>query len=83
MNSRQQQESWNNNHRRLLNEFFILLDAKFEELSRVTSQEIATAIINVRMGQVILEPGYDGEYGKVKVNQELKQTPNQEALFKY
>lgn len=65
------------------NEFFILLDAKFEELSRVTSQEIATAIIKVRMGQVILEPGYDGEYGKVKVNQELKQTPNQEALFKY
>jgi PHP family Zn ribbon phosphoesterase len=37
----------------------------------------------MREGKVILEPGYDGEYGKVKVfsDKELKDIAAQEELF--
>ncbi|MDD5606456.1 MAG: endonuclease Q family protein, partial [Candidatus Pacebacteria bacterium] len=49
------------------NEFDILLNIKKNELNQVVSPEITQAIIQVREGRVILEPGYDGVYGKIKL----------------
>jgi len=48
-------------------EFKVLMDADYGELKRVTSEDIASGIIAVREGRVELIPGYDGEYGKIKV----------------
>ncbi len=48
-------------------EFNALLSAHEEELRKATSATIAGGILRMRQGQVIIEPGYDGEYGKVKV----------------
>ncbi|HZI95677.1 MAG TPA: endonuclease Q family protein, partial [Candidatus Paceibacterota bacterium] len=52
------------------NEFNILLDVSFEELSKFTLPRIAEGIKRVRSGKLIIEPGYDGEFGKVKIFQE-------------
>ncbi len=48
-------------------EFGVLLDLSALELSNVAPPEIVTAIINMRQGLVEIRPGYDGEYGAVKV----------------
>ena len=49
------------------NEFNILLDVPFKELSKFTLPKIAEGIKRVRSGKLIIEPGYDGKYGKVKI----------------
>jgi uncharacterized protein (TIGR00375 family) len=49
------------------NEFNILLNISKEKLESVILSEIAEGIIRARKGKVIVEPGYDGVYGKVKI----------------
>lgn len=64
-------------------EFDILLDVTEKELIKVTSREIAQGILRVREGKVIIEPGYDGEYGKIKIFEEGEQkiVTSQRSLF--
>jgi len=49
------------------NEFFILLEAEKEQIEKASSLSIADAIMRVRSGDIHVEPGYDGEFGKVDV----------------
>jgi uncharacterized protein (TIGR00375 family) len=49
------------------NEFKILLDADEEELSSRLPERIKEAVIKVRRGELVIEPGYDGVYGVVKI----------------
>jgi len=53
-----------------------------DDLSR-HSQELAEAIRRVREGKVKIEPGYDGEYGKIKIfdASERKNLSKQAALL--
>lgn len=48
-------------------EFEVLLRASEESLRKVTTPRIAEGIARMRAGRVHIEPGYDGEYGKVKL----------------
>jgi uncharacterized protein (TIGR00375 family) len=48
-------------------EFNVLLRAPEEELRSAASAKIAEAVIRMRRGDVVIEPGYDGEYGKVRM----------------
>ena len=48
-------------------EFKILLDMSADELRAGLPERIAKGIINVRGGNVEVTPGYDGEYGEVKI----------------
>ena len=48
-------------------EFNVLLSASEEELRKATSPKIAEGILRMRRGDVVVEPGFDGEYGKVKM----------------
>ncbi len=48
-------------------EFYILIDATLDEIRKVTNETIATAIERVRTGNIYIRPGYDGEFGVVKV----------------
>ena len=52
------------------NEFKALLDTPEDELKEKCPPQIAKGIINMRKGNVSIMPGYDGEYGKVKVFKE-------------
>ena len=64
-------------------EFEILLNADQSSLQSATLPEIAEGIIRVRERRVQIEPGYDGEYGKIKIFEQGEQqaiTP-QKSLF--
>jgi len=53
---------------KLGNEFYILLDAPEEEISKnISDKNILLAIQNVRSGDVKATPGYDGVFGSVAV----------------
>ena len=49
------------------NEFEILLNLNRKQLEGISSELIAEAIMRVRSGNIVVCPGYDGEYGTVKV----------------
>jgi len=65
------------------NEFNVLLNAKREDLEKVTLPEIAEGIIRVREGKVFIEPGFDGVYGKIRIfsKGEQKALSKQGTLF--
>ena len=46
-------------------EFYILLEAPLEVIERASTSEIARFIGRVRTGNITVEPGYDGQYGKI------------------
>lgn len=52
---------------RLGNEFTILLQADQKDIEASSTREIAEAVTLVRAGKVHIAPGYDGEYGKIRI----------------
>lgn len=64
-------------------EFNILLDVPFEKLKEVAFSQIAEGIMRVREGKVNISPGFDGEYGKVKIFSEVekREAIRQKTLF--
>ncbi|MBI2436766.1 MAG: DNA helicase UvrD [Candidatus Magasanikbacteria bacterium] len=48
-------------------EFFILLHADLDKIRMVSSDLVAEAISRVRQGKIFVRPGYDGEFGVVKI----------------
>ncbi len=67
----------------LASEFNILLKLKREEIEKIGGEEIADAIMKVRNGNIFISPGYDGEFGVVKIEKEKKieEKIEQEAIF--
>lgn len=65
------------------NEFEILLNTPYQNLETVTLPEIAEGIIRVRQGNVQVEPGYDGVFGKIRIfsQEEQKALSKQATLF--
>ena len=51
-----------------LSEFTILLDLPIPELAKLASPEVTAAVQNMREGRVEIRPGYDGEFGRVKIS---------------
>jgi len=63
-------------------EMNVLLNESLENLEKMTSPNIVEGIRRVRAGNLIVEPGFDGQYGKVKIfKDEEKGKDNQESLF--
>ena len=54
------------------NEFKILLELSLAEIARASSPRIAEAIGKVRSGNIVVDPGYDGVFGVVKIWSEEK-----------
>ena len=53
--------------KKLGNEFNILLNFSLDSIENTTTKQIAEAICRVRTGNIYVEPGYDGEFGVVRV----------------
>ncbi|MCL5438873.1 MAG: endonuclease Q family protein [Patescibacteria group bacterium] len=45
----------------------ILLRHSIEEIKKQAGEKIAEGVLLVRGGNIVVEPGFDGEYGKVKI----------------
>jgi len=68
---------------RLGNEFSILLDRPLEEIEAAGSARLREAIARVRSGKVNIAPGFDGEFGKVRIFEEVgrQQVKGQTLMF--
>ena len=53
-------------------EFTILLDADVGDLERGSSGLLAEGVKRVRNGKVIRQPGYDGQFGVIRVFTEIE-----------
>ncbi len=62
-------------------EFNILLNTPIEELKNNTQEKIALGIERTRMGNVIINPGYDGEFGTIKLFEQKTSSEAQLGLF--
>lgn len=64
-------------------EFKILMDIPLEEIEKASSPIVREAIFRVRTGNVYIAPGYDGEYGKIKIFEpvERQEIKGQAMLF--
>ncbi|MCX6723886.1 MAG: endonuclease Q family protein [Candidatus Staskawiczbacteria bacterium] len=58
---------YNNLIKTLGSEFKILLESTEKEITKESLPEIAEAVLSMRQGKVLIEPGYDGVYGKIKI----------------
>lgn len=65
------------------NEFKILLEVPVEDIERSGFPQVAEAISRMREKKIHIAPGYDGEFGKIKIFEELKrkEVKGQEPLF--
>jgi PHP family Zn ribbon phosphoesterase len=63
------------------NEMEILTKALIYDLAKVTLPKIAEGIKRVREGNLIIEPGFDGQYGKVKIFNDKEAKDKQNSLF--
>ncbi len=65
------------------NEFNILLNANKSEIENASSLEIGEGVMRVREGKLKIEPGFDGEFGKVKIfdEKDRKNFLKQNKLF--
>jgi len=54
------------------NEFRILLGAPLDDIERAGTPLLREAISRMRAGNVHIAPGYDGEYGKIRIFEEME-----------
>lgn len=64
-------------------EFSILMDSPIADIEKVSSRLIGEGIGRMRSGNIYVAPGYDGEYGKIKIFAvaERKEIKGQTTLF--
>ena len=48
-------------------ELAVLMNVSIDDIAKVSGERTAEGIARVRKGDIIIEPGYDGLYGTVKV----------------
>ena len=76
-------EEYKNLIKRFGNEAKILSEITIEQIGQASSAEIAEGINRVRQGKVLIDPGYDGEYGQIKIFEDGEQNnfSKQTSLF--
>jgi PHP family Zn ribbon phosphoesterase len=68
---------------RLGNEYHVLAEAEIESIRQASSNLLSEAINRARSGHVSITPGYDGEFGTIRVfdSREREQLSGQLGLF--
>lgn len=60
-------------------EFDILLKISIDEISKAAGEDLANAILKVRNGNIFISPGYDGEFGVVKIEVDSRSASEEES----
>ena len=64
------------------NDLNILLNISLKDLEKMIDPAIVEGIKRVREGQLIIKPGFDGQYGEIKIFSEQEKNKNkQKSLF--
>ncbi len=65
------------------NEFTILMETPLEDIGAAGSPLLMEAVAAMRSGRVHISPGYDGEYGKIRILEEVERAEikGQASLF--
>jgi len=68
---------------RLGNEYHVLMESEIKDIRQAGSDLLGEAIHRMRTGKVRIYPGYDGEFGTIKVfaSEEREQISGQLGLF--
>jgi PHP family Zn ribbon phosphoesterase len=61
-------------------ELNILLKADLGEISKLAGDKIAKGLSKVREGDIVIDPGFDGEFGKVKIWSEGEEAQGEKEL---
>lgn len=48
-------------------EFKVLLNTSLDEITKISGKKVSEGIKKVRSGEIVVEPGYDGVFGTVKI----------------
>lgn len=56
-------------------EFSVLLSASHDEIAKIAGERVAVGIQKVRKGDIVIDPGYDGVFGVVKLWKEGEEKP--------
>jgi len=75
------QTEYNNLIRGAGSEMEILLTKSLADFKKITLPEIVEGIKRVRNGELIIEPGFDGQYGKIKIFKEEEKNKNQQSVL--
>lgn len=59
---------------KLESELFVLLKAPMEGIKDIAGERVAEGVMKVRHGSIVIQPGFDGVYGTVKIWNEEKST---------
>ena len=64
-------------------EFNILMSVPAKEIAAVSKPEIAEGVKRMREGKLTIKPGYDGEFGVIKIfsEEDRKKIESQTSLF--
>lgn len=67
VSSKKVEEEYRRLTNELADEFTVLLDSSLEEICAHTDSQLAEAIDRMRRGEIVIQPGYDGIFGTVKI----------------
>lgn len=56
-------------------EFCVLMEAPHKDIARIAGERVAVGIEKVRRGDIVIDPGYDGVFGVVKLWREGEEKP--------
>ncbi len=76
--SQKVQAEYNNIIRQAGSEMAVLLDLPLDKLKEITTAEVVLGVSRVREGSLTVEPGFDGQYGRVKIFSDREKENNKQ-----
>lgn len=70
--SKQVQNEYHKLIKALGTELYILLEADLTDIKKASSEKLAEGIRRVRAGELIIKPGFDGQYGEIHIFSEAE-----------
>ncbi|MBI3980855.1 DNA helicase UvrD [Candidatus Microgenomates bacterium] len=74
VNTEKVQSEFNKLINSLGSEFEVLINCDVREIASIAGEKIAEGVEKVRKGDIVIEPGYDGVFGVVKIWNEKEET---------